>query len=104
MYQFKREHKNFKEETLDETCTQYTIQVVTWTQNKMKANMKLKRSDNSFKRYLTKVYEKLNKHKAFKIVDKAWNELFKKKTYRKEHECMNCKQSKCIENNYKKKC
>jgi hypothetical protein len=52
---------------------------------------------------LTKVSEKLNKHKAFKIVGKAWNELFEKKTYRKEHECMNCKQSKCIENNYKKK-
>jgi len=39
-----------------------------WTQNKMKANMKLKRSDNSFKRYLIKVYEKLNKHKASRLL------------------------------------
>ncbi len=63
---------------MDETCTQYTIQVVMWTQNKMKANMKLKRSDNSFKRYLTKVYEKLNKHKALRLSVKLEMNFFLK--------------------------
>ncbi len=75
------------------------FKLLRWTQNKIKANMKLKRSDNSIKRYLTKVYENLNKHKASRLlVELEMN--FLKKSCRKEHECINCKQS--IENNCKR--